>query len=158
MSTVDKPFADNVIKHGGWYNGDSDNSFGDNPRCVEITEYDSVYGGVGYGMTFEGQRNCYVESEFVRNPRCYWSVEMTDKPYSEMTDEPTKKQLNELADAYASTAKLHQDNSVASAVAYALRLAANLPSEKELTGIIDVEDRTNGEAAALILERIRSVK
>lgn len=83
---------------------------------------------------------------------------MTDKPYSEMTDEPTKKQLNELADAYASTAKLHQDNSVASAVAYALRLAANLPSEKELTGIIDVEDRTNGEAAALILERIRSVK
>jgi len=83
---------------------------------------------------------------------------MTDKPYSEMTDEPTKKQLNELADAYAATAKRHQDNSVASAVAYALRLAANLPSEKELTGIIDVEDRTNGEAAALILERIRSVK
>lgn len=158
MSTVDKPFADNIIKHGGWYNGDSDNSFGDNPRCVEITEYDSVYGGVGYGMTFEGQRNCYVESEFVRNPRCYWSVEMTDKPYSEMTDEPTKKQLSELADAYAATAKLHQDNSVASAVAYALRLAANLPSEEELTGIIDVEDRTNGEAAALILERIRSVK
>ena len=74
MSTVDKPFADNVIKHGGWYNGDSDNSFGDNPRCVEITEYDSVYGGVGYGMTFEGQRNRYVESEFVRNPRCYWIV------------------------------------------------------------------------------------
>ena len=57
---------------------------------------------------------------------------MTDKPYSEMTDEPTKKQLNELADAYASTAKLHQDNSVASAVAYALRLAANLPSEEEI--------------------------
>lgn len=158
MSTVDKPFADNIIKHGGWYNGDSDNSFGDNPRCVEITEYDSVYGGVGYGMTFEGQRNCYVESEFVRNPRCYWSVEMTDKPYSEMTDEPTKKQLNELADAAAATAKLRQGNSVASAVAYALRLAANLPSEEELTGIIDVDDRTNGEAAALILERIRSVK
>ncbi len=157
MSTVDKPFADNIIKHGGWYNGDSDNSFGDNPRCVEITEYDSVYGGVGYGMTFEGQRNCYVESEFVRNPRCYWSVEMTDKPYSEMTDEPTKKQLNELADAYASTAKLHQDNSVASAVAYALRLAANLPSQTEMTKII-IDNPDYHQAAARILERIRSVK
>ena len=77
MSTVDKPFADNIIKHGGWYNGDSDNSFGDNPRCVEITEYDSIYGGVGYGMTFEGQRNRYVESEFVRNPRCYWRLKLS---------------------------------------------------------------------------------
>lgn len=103
MSTVDKPFADNIIKHGGWYNGDSDNSFGDNPRCVEITEYDSIYGGVGYGMTFEGQRNCYVESEFVRNPRCYWSVEMTDKSYSEMTDAELaaaeREWLGNLADA-----------------------------------------------------------
>lgn len=161
MSTVDKPFADNIIKHGGWYNGDSDNSFGDNPRCVEITEYDSVYGGVGYGMTFEGQRNFYVESEFVRNPRCYWSVEMTDKPYSEMTDEPTKKQLNELADAAAATAKLRQDNSVASAVAYAIRLAANLPSEEEIHNLMAEtisEDQPLFKTAARILERIRSVK
>lgn len=74
MSTVDKPFADNIIKHNGWYNGVSDNTLGDNPRCIEITEYDNAFGGVGYGMTFEGQHNRCVESEFVRNPRRYWSV------------------------------------------------------------------------------------
>lgn len=72
MSTVDKAFADNIAKHGGYYNGDSDNSMGDNPRCVLITEYDNAWGGVGYGLTFEGKANRYEASEFVRNPRTYW--------------------------------------------------------------------------------------
>lgn len=34
MSTVDKDFADNIARHGGWANGDNDNTLGDNPRCV----------------------------------------------------------------------------------------------------------------------------
>ncbi|MFY2659247.1 hypothetical protein ACOTJ6_13075 [Achromobacter xylosoxidans] len=72
MSTVDKDFADNLKANQGYYNGDDDNSLGDNPRCVEITEYDNAYGGVGYGLTFEGQRNRYTPTEFVRNPRAYW--------------------------------------------------------------------------------------
>lgn len=77
--------------------------------------------------------------------------------------EPTKEQLNELADAYAATAKRHQDNSVASAVAYALRLAANLPSEDEIERILEKYVYESGEgelqqtdvAAKLILERIK---
>ena len=72
MPTVDKEFADNLKQHNGYYNGDDDNSLGDNPRCLTITEYDNAFGGVGYGLTFEGEPNRYTESEFVRNPRTYW--------------------------------------------------------------------------------------
>lgn len=72
MSTVDKDFADNIKRHSGFYNGDDDQSMGDNPRCVEITEYDNAYGGIGYGLTFEGQRNRYEASPHVGNPRQYW--------------------------------------------------------------------------------------
>lgn len=74
MSTVDKAFADNVAAHRGYYNGDDDNSMGDNPRCVEIVEYDNAWGGVGYGLVFEGEANRYTESEFVRSPRNYWRI------------------------------------------------------------------------------------
>jgi len=76
--------------------------------------------------------------------------------------EPTKEQYQRVLDfisyalEHANEVTLQHDAQIL--VERALRLAANLPSEKELTGIIDVEDRTNGEAAALILERIRSVK
>lgn len=72
MSTVDKDFADNIAKHGGWANGDSDNSMGDNPQCVLIVEYDNAWGGKGYGLVFAGQHNRYTPSDFVRNPRAYW--------------------------------------------------------------------------------------
>lgn len=72
MSTGDKSFADNLAAHNGYYNGDDDNAMGDNPRCVEITEYDNAFGGVSYGLTFEGQPNRYTESDYVRKPRQYW--------------------------------------------------------------------------------------
>ncbi|MGK0596398.1 hypothetical protein [Bordetella bronchiseptica] len=72
MSSVSKEFAENVKANSGYYNGDSDNSLGDNPRVVEITEYDNAFGGVGYGLTFEGQANRYTPSNFVRNPRLFW--------------------------------------------------------------------------------------
>lgn len=75
MATFNKVGADNLVKHNGYYNGDSDNALGDNPRCVEITEYDNAFGGVGYGITFDGQPNKYGPSEFVRNSRCYWRYE-----------------------------------------------------------------------------------
>jgi len=74
MSTVDKAFADNIKQHNGFYNGD-DSPGPDNLRCVEITEYDNAFGGVGYGLTFDGQRNRYKASEFVGNPRRYWAYE-----------------------------------------------------------------------------------
>lgn len=72
MATFDKVGADNLAANNGYYNGDSDNSTGDNPRCIEITEYNNAFGGVGYGFTFEGSENVYTPSEFVRNPRTYW--------------------------------------------------------------------------------------
>lgn len=77
MSTVDKAFADNIAKHGGWHNGDSDNTMGDNPQVVSIVEYDNAFDGVSYGLVFAGREGSggfgrYVESEFVRNPRIYW--------------------------------------------------------------------------------------
>lgn len=75
MATFDKAGADNLVKGNGYYNGDSDNSLGDNPRCVEITEYDNAFGGIGYGITFEGRENVYIPSEFVRNPRSYWKYQ-----------------------------------------------------------------------------------
>lgn len=72
MSTVGKSFADNIAANGGWYNGDSDNSLGDNPQTVRIVEYDNAWGGKGYGLVFAGQRNKYEPSDYVRNPRTYW--------------------------------------------------------------------------------------
>lgn len=74
MGTVNKAFADNIVEHDGFYNGDKDNSLGDNPRCIEITEYDNNWGGKGYGLTMQGQRNVYTPSPHVRNPKCYWKV------------------------------------------------------------------------------------
>jgi hypothetical protein len=71
MATFDKSGADNLVKHQGFFNGD-DTPAPDNPRCIEITEYDNAFGGVGYGLTFEGEQNKYTPSEFVRNPRIYW--------------------------------------------------------------------------------------
>lgn len=75
MTTVDKFFANNLKKNQGYFDGDDDNTMGDNPRCVEITEYDNAYGGKGYGLTFEDKPNKYVESEYVMNPRQYWKYE-----------------------------------------------------------------------------------
>lgn len=75
MGTVNKEFADNIAKHNGWYNGDSDNSLGDNPQVICITRYENAFGGVGYGLTFFGQHNKYLEeTEFVRNPIIYWEA------------------------------------------------------------------------------------
>lgn len=74
MSTVDKEVADRLIAGGGWIDGDSDNSMGDNPRCVLIVEYDNAWGGKGYGLVFEGSHNRYGESDFVRSPRTYWAA------------------------------------------------------------------------------------
>lgn len=74
MSTVNKDFADNIAKYGGWYNGHNDNSLGDNPQVRLIVEYDNAWGGKGYGLVFSGQPNKYQPSEFVRNPSVYWEA------------------------------------------------------------------------------------
>lgn len=76
MGTVTKEFADNLVKHNGYYNGDTDNSFGDNPRCIEITEYTNQWGRKAYGLTFDdGRPNKYIDSDYVINPKQYWKYE-----------------------------------------------------------------------------------
>lgn len=72
MSTVDRAFANRIKAGNGWLDGDSTNILGENPRCVEITQYTTAWGGEAFGLTFEGQRNKYTPSDFVRNPRVYW--------------------------------------------------------------------------------------
>lgn len=74
MTTVSKDFADNIARHQGWYNGDSDNSLGDNPRVARIVEYINAWGGTAYGLVFEGCPDKYTPSAYVRCPRVYWQL------------------------------------------------------------------------------------
>lgn len=81
MATVEKDFADNLIKHAGYYNGNSDNTYGDNPRCKAIIEYTTAWGNKAYGLTMDGDRDPlrYLRpTEFVIEPRVYWKYERVD--------------------------------------------------------------------------------
>lgn len=66
MSSVDKEFADNIVKHGGWYNGDSDNSLGDNPRVIRIWAYENVFNSISYKLIFDKNDLYYDGSELTR--------------------------------------------------------------------------------------------
>lgn len=74
MTTVDRDFAARIKAGDGWLDGDRDNTYGDNPRCVQIIEYDNAWGGKAYGLVFEGQRNKYTPSPYVRNPKTWWEA------------------------------------------------------------------------------------
>lgn len=68
MPTVNKAIADRCIAGNGYYPGD-------HIRVIRVTEYDNAYGGVSYGLDYEGTLGRpYSESEFVRNPRVYWEA------------------------------------------------------------------------------------
>lgn len=73
MSTVDKSFADQMVKcHGVMF---PDEQF--EPPVTRIVEYTNAWGGKAYGMTFRGQDNDkYMRpSEYVISPRIYWETE-----------------------------------------------------------------------------------
>jgi hypothetical protein len=64
MSTVDKSIADRIV--AGEFPEDD---------ARAIWEYDNAFGGVGYGVIFgKNDPNKYRASEFVQNPRLYWSA------------------------------------------------------------------------------------
>ena len=64
MATVSKKIADDIIK--GMYPED---------KAVKIIEYDNAFGGVSYGVVFHKDNpEMYRETDFVINPRLYWSV------------------------------------------------------------------------------------
>jgi hypothetical protein len=72
MTTVSQKFADNIVQHNGFYDGNEEDPIGDNPRVVKIIEYINAWGGKGYGLVFEGKKNKYVSSEYILTPRVYW--------------------------------------------------------------------------------------
>ena len=77
MSTFDKEFADRLAAGCGWLGGDSDNSMGDNPRCIKIVEYTNAWGAKAYGAVFEGDRyqDRYEQpTDYVQRPRVYWTA------------------------------------------------------------------------------------
>ena len=69
MSTVGIAQARTVREHNGVYPGDEHL-----PPIVKIIEYDNAWGGLGYGLVYSGKPNVYTPSEFVRNPRVWWSI------------------------------------------------------------------------------------
>lgn len=80
MATVDKEFADNLIKHGGWTD-DNDHDAPDNPQCIRITKYTDLGGKDAYGAVFAHERNIdkYNESSpYIRNPEIYWQAPFCD--------------------------------------------------------------------------------
>lgn len=70
MSTVDKGFADKMVKCGGVMYPDDPFE----PPVNRIVEYTNAWGKKAYGMTFEGQdADKYMRpSEYVIEPRVYW--------------------------------------------------------------------------------------
>lgn len=62
MATVDKKIADEIA--AGMYAED---------RPVKIVEYDNAWGGVSYGVIFEGEPlDRYSPSPYIMNPKTYW--------------------------------------------------------------------------------------
>lgn len=76
MATLGKEQVDNIIKNDGWYDGDRDNSMGDNPRCLKIVQYNNQFdGSVAYGCVFQGEAyNRYEQSPACHNPKVIWEA------------------------------------------------------------------------------------
>ena len=69
MATVTKDLADLLADNDGYY--------ADDPRVVKIIEYENGFDGrKAYGLLYPRDHpDRYAESEYVRNPRVYWSRE-----------------------------------------------------------------------------------
>jgi len=78
MATIDdKDFIDNIIKNNGYYNGDDDNSLGDNPRIIQIIEYTNAWGNRTWAiLTLQDViSDRYRASQYVRNPKTIWTYQ-----------------------------------------------------------------------------------
>ena len=63
MTTVSKEIADRII--AGKYPED---------EWTRIVEYNNAFGGIGYGCENARTEGKYSPSEYVINPRIYWSA------------------------------------------------------------------------------------
>jgi hypothetical protein len=78
MATMSRSIVDRLVAGGGWLHEEPDHDAPDNPRAVRIVEYTNKWGGTAYGVVVAGDRDPYryeVETDFVRSPRLFWSVE-----------------------------------------------------------------------------------
>lgn len=80
MGTFNKSSADRMIAGKGWIEPDEvyPHNAPDNPRAIVIVEYDNAFGGLSYGVTFEGDRSPYRymnPSASIQNPRIYWEAD-----------------------------------------------------------------------------------
>jgi len=70
MGTVDKAFADKIVAANGQLYPDDPYE----PPVTRIVEYTNAWGGIAYGITFEGQDpDKYLRpTAWVDSPRIYW--------------------------------------------------------------------------------------
>lgn len=76
--TNSKDWVDNMISNNGYYNGDDDNSLGDNPRCVKIVEYRNNWNTICWGAVFEDEVDKFkydLETEYIHDPKVIWEFE-----------------------------------------------------------------------------------
>lgn len=74
MTTVDKTFADNIVLNKGWYNGDDDNSMGDNPKVIRIWEYTTAFGNRAYKLIFSRHRDIYYDGSQLTRATLYADI------------------------------------------------------------------------------------
>ena len=72
MATIDsKEVVDEIIAGDGYYLAD----LSDDSRVVKIVRYTNAWGGISFGLIWEGQPlDLYRETQFVRNPTTLWEV------------------------------------------------------------------------------------
>lgn len=66
MATVSKELAHELASNDGYYS--------DDPRVMRIIQYTNAWGGEAYGIEYEGQVGKYRASEYVIDPKLYWSA------------------------------------------------------------------------------------
>lgn len=75
MPTINmKHLVDEIIANDGYYS--------DDPRVVKIVKYNNNWGGIAYGLIYEGQPlDMYDESDFIHSPEVIF--EAKDEDYND---------------------------------------------------------------------------
>ena len=66
MPTVTREIAERIISNDGFYE--------DDPRVVKVVEYTNAWGGLAYGLVYEGNKDVYTASAWIINPKTIFEV------------------------------------------------------------------------------------
>lgn len=71
MATInDRKFVDKIIAGNGRVDLEE---APDNPWCIKIVEYTNAWGGLSYGLIFQGDDlEKYSANNYIRNPKTIW--------------------------------------------------------------------------------------